>query len=254
METNALGAIEALADPTRRAILERLRGGPLPVKDIASGLPVTRPAVSQHLGVLSRAGLVSAQRQGTFRLYRLEPGGVDALRSYLDNFWSAALAEFAQAAAANERRARMTQHTALEPVRKQISVECDVETAFRTFTEAIATWWPTQTHSISDDPETVVFESAAGGSVYERTPTGKECDWATILVFEPPYRVVLEWRVNPAAPPTEVEVCFTQDGNGTRVELEHRGWERDTEKGHERRADYDSGWPGVLERYRSAAS
>ena len=101
---NSALAIEALADQTRRAILERLRGGPMPVKDIASGLPVTRPAVSQHLGVLKRAGLVSEQRQGTFRLYRLEPRGLDALRTYLDNFWSVALAQFAEAAARNQGR------------------------------------------------------------------------------------------------------------------------------------------------------
>ena len=81
MEANSFKAIEALADPTRRAILERLLGGPLAVKDIASGLPVSRPAVSQHLGVLKRAGLVNERRQGTSRLYRLEPGGLDALLS-----------------------------------------------------------------------------------------------------------------------------------------------------------------------------
>jgi DNA-binding transcriptional ArsR family regulator len=102
--TNSYAAIEALADPTRRAILERLLAGPLPVKEIASGLPVTRPAVSQHLGVLKRAGLVSERRQGTFRVYRLEPSGLNALRAYLDNFWSAALAQFAQAAAGNQGR------------------------------------------------------------------------------------------------------------------------------------------------------
>jgi DNA-binding transcriptional ArsR family regulator len=76
----------------------------MPVKDIASGLPVTRPAVSQHLGVLKRAALVSEQRQGTFRFYRLEPRGLEALRTYLDNFWSAALAQFAEAAARNQGR------------------------------------------------------------------------------------------------------------------------------------------------------
>ena len=105
MEANGSLAIEALADPTRRAILERLRSGPLAVKDIASGLPVTRPAVSQHLGVLKRAGLVSAQQQGTSRLYRLEPHGLDAVRTYFDEFWAVALEQFARAAAANERRA-----------------------------------------------------------------------------------------------------------------------------------------------------
>ena len=104
MVTNSDLALEALADPTRRAILERLLSGPLPVKEIATPLPVTRPAVSQHLGVLKRAGLVSVEQQGTSRLYRLEPGGLEALRAYLDNFWSVALAQFAQAAARKEGR------------------------------------------------------------------------------------------------------------------------------------------------------
>ena len=72
--------------------------GPLPVKAIAAGLPVSRPAVSQHLSVLKQAGLVSEHPQGTLRIYRLEAGGLGALRAYLDNFWSAALAQFADAA------------------------------------------------------------------------------------------------------------------------------------------------------------
>ena len=96
--------LEALADPTRRAILERLLSGPLPVKEIAMPLPVTRPAVSQHLGVLKRAGLVSVEQRGTSRVYRLETGGLEALRAYLDNFWSVALAQFAQAAARRQGR------------------------------------------------------------------------------------------------------------------------------------------------------
>ena len=145
------------------------------------------------------------------------------------------------------------QHTALEPVRKQLSVACDVDRAFRTFTEDIATWWPVETHAITERPETVVFEPSTGGRLYERARTGEECDWATILVYEPPHRVVLEWKVNPAAPPTEVEVRFSPDGDGTRVELEHRGWEQYPGGGAEERSSYDSGWPGVLDRYREAA-
>jgi DNA-binding transcriptional ArsR family regulator len=106
VEPNSDEAIHALADPTRRAILERLTAEPLPVKEIASGLPVTRPAVSQHLGVLKRAGLVSEQRRGTLRIYRLERAGLAVLRSYLDAFWSAALAQFAAAAERDERSPR----------------------------------------------------------------------------------------------------------------------------------------------------
>jgi DNA-binding transcriptional ArsR family regulator len=87
-----------LGDPTRRAILERLRGGPLAVAEIARGLPVSRPAVSQHLRVLKDAGLVSERRSGTRRLYRLDLNGLAALRAYLDSFWEEALAAFKAAA------------------------------------------------------------------------------------------------------------------------------------------------------------
>lgn len=85
---------KALADPTRRAVLESLRAGPLPVGVIASRLPVSRPAVSQHLKALEGAGLVRARQQGTRRLYQVDPDGLAELRQYLDTFWSDALAAF----------------------------------------------------------------------------------------------------------------------------------------------------------------
>ena len=85
---------EALGDATRRAVFERLRDGPLPVSEIARGLPVSRPAVSQHLRVLKGAGLVTDHQVGTRRLYRIEPDGLSELRAYLDRFWDEALARF----------------------------------------------------------------------------------------------------------------------------------------------------------------
>jgi DNA-binding transcriptional ArsR family regulator len=94
-----------LGDPTRRAIFELLRSGPHSVGELASGLPVSRPAVSQHLRVLREAGLVSERREGTRRLYRVDPAGVTELRAYLDSFWDEALAGF-KAAAENEGRSR----------------------------------------------------------------------------------------------------------------------------------------------------
>ena len=93
----------ALADPTRRAVLERLRQGPRPVGDIARDLPVSRPAVSQHLRVLKDAGLVTERRDGTRRLYRIDPDGLAAIRDYFDDFWNEALAAF-KAAAESEGR------------------------------------------------------------------------------------------------------------------------------------------------------
>ena len=93
MTANA-AAIEALGDPTRRSVFERLRGGPRAVGEIAAGLPVSRPAVSQHLRVLADAGLVRAERAGTRRLYRIDPDGIAELRDYIDGFWTDALAAF----------------------------------------------------------------------------------------------------------------------------------------------------------------
>jgi DNA-binding transcriptional ArsR family regulator len=90
--------LAALGDPTRRAIFERLAGRPRAVGEIARELPVTRPAVSQHLRVLKDAGLVVDTRIGTRRVYQVDPDGVDALRSYLDRFWNRALAAFKDAA------------------------------------------------------------------------------------------------------------------------------------------------------------
>jgi DNA-binding transcriptional ArsR family regulator len=83
--------------------MERLRGGPRPVGEIAAGLPVSRPAVSQHLRVLKEAGLVTERKEGTRRIYRIEPKGLADLRAYLDSFWEQALAGF-RAAAESEGR------------------------------------------------------------------------------------------------------------------------------------------------------
>jgi DNA-binding transcriptional ArsR family regulator len=86
--------LEALGDATRRAIFERLARGPCSVGELAAELPVSRPAVSQHLKVLKEAGLVFDRPIGTRRLYQLDPDGVGALRAYVDQFWNQALAAF----------------------------------------------------------------------------------------------------------------------------------------------------------------
>jgi DNA-binding transcriptional ArsR family regulator len=88
-------AFAALADPSRRRVFERLRAGPLPVGAIAKGMPVSRPAVSQHLKVLKEAGLVTDHAMGTRRIYAIDPQGLAALRSWLDQFWGDVLLAFA---------------------------------------------------------------------------------------------------------------------------------------------------------------
>ena len=91
--TDAFGA---LGDPTRRLIFERVAERPSAVGQLAAGLPVSRPAVSQHLRVLKEAGLVTETADGARRIYRLDPRGIAAMRDWLDNHWSAALAAFEQ--------------------------------------------------------------------------------------------------------------------------------------------------------------
>jgi DNA-binding transcriptional ArsR family regulator len=96
-----LDSVAALGDPTRRAIFERLADGPSSVGALASGMPVSRPAVSQHLKVLKQAGLVADRQAGNRRIYSIDPDGLGALRAYFDRFWNQALGAFKQAA---ERR------------------------------------------------------------------------------------------------------------------------------------------------------
>ena len=102
MNTYESRALDALGDPTRRAIFERLGRGPSAVGELARELPVSRPAVSQHLKVLKEAGLVIDRADGTRRLYRLDPRGIHGLRAYLDQLWSHALAEFKKTAEGKE--------------------------------------------------------------------------------------------------------------------------------------------------------
>ncbi len=95
-------AFGALGDPTRRHIFEKLAVGPMPVGKLAAGLAITRPAVSQHLKVLKKARLVVDRRDGTRRVYRVDPRGVQAMQNYLDRLWDRALAAFKAVAEAEE--------------------------------------------------------------------------------------------------------------------------------------------------------
>ena len=154
-----------------------------------------------------------------------------------------------------------TQATATEAIRRSVTVDCSVEHAFATFTERIHEWWPLGTHSIDryetgSAAETVVFQGGAGGQVYERTKNGEELKWADVVAYDPPHRFVLAW--NPSReqdePTTEIEVTFTREGGKTRVDLEHRGWERLGAEAAESRQSYNEGWESVLAGFAESAS
>lgn len=142
----------------------------------------------------------------------------------------------------------MNRTLVIEAVRKTVTVDCAVEEAFRVFTAGAGSWWPAESHSIHGEAVgEIVFEERAGGEVYEISQTGEKGHWATVVSWEPPSRLVLAWNIlERAGEETEVEVRVLPEGDGTRVELEHRGWGALVEAAAEKRASYDTGWDYVL--------
>ena len=141
-------------------------------------------------------------------------------------------------------------------VRKSITVKASAEHAFRVFTEGIDTWWP-RTHHIGKVPmKKTIIEGRAGGRCYSEQTDGSECDWGSILAWDPPRRFVMAWQINGAwqyepeiAKSSEVEVIFTPEADGsTRVDLEHRHFERMGEGGEKMRAGVDGpgAWGDIL--------
>jgi uncharacterized protein YndB with AHSA1/START domain len=146
--------------------------------------------------------------------------------------------------------------TTVTPVRKSLVVDCSPERAFELFTREVASWWPLGKYSIGGDKITeVVFEEQVGGRIFERHTDGGEGEWGRVLAWEPPQRFAMSWY--PGGEPsqaTELEVRFAAEGEGTRVDLEHRGWEILGERAAEARTGYDGGWPSVLAEFERAAN
>lgn len=151
----------------------------------------------------------------------------------------------------------MTATVTIAPVRKTLHVAAAPALAFEVFARRIGEWWP-RTHHIGASPmRDGVIEPQEGGRWYEIGEDGSECDWGRVLVWDPPGRLVLSWELNArfqrdAATASEVEIRFVADGAGTRVELEHRGFDRlapadaETLRGQ---VDAPNGWTAVLGHY-----
>lgn len=249
--------LAALADGTRRSIFESLAREPQSVGSLSGTLPVSRPAVSQHLKVLAEAGLVTSRQEGTRRIYAVQPDGLDQLRAWVEAMWDTALDRFEEAA--REEHTTMTTTTpAIEPIVKVRQLAIPPERAFRLFTEGMATWWPIQTHSIGAAegtlPATIRFDGRIGGRVTEVGPDGTELTWAEVIAWQPPHRLVLAWH--PSREPqgaTILEVRFTPANSGTELRLEQRGWEDFGDEAATLRSNYHEGWDVVLGRYEAAA-
>ncbi len=136
---------------------------------------------------------------------------------------------------------------------KSVSIHVDVppERAFHVFTDRMVSWWPLQkgyTHGGNRAAE-VHLEGWIGGRFYERLTDGTEYEIGRVLTYDPPRQVIFTWESQSWQAPTEVDVRFTADGGGTRVDLEHRGWENIGPSGAEIATGYAAGWQEVLGAY-----
>jgi uncharacterized protein YndB with AHSA1/START domain len=136
-------------------------------------------------------------------------------------------------------------------IRKSITVRVPAETAYRVFTAELESWWPLASKSVSqEEAETVVVEPGVGGLVYERARSGEKHPWGEVLAWDPPMRFAFSWHPGRAAESAqEVDVRFTTVDDGTRVELEHRGWDHLVGPGGEIPDHFDSGWDEALDSY-----
>jgi len=134
------------------------------------------------------------------------------------------------------------------PLHKSVKVACDVDHAFRVFTDRIATWWPLASHSVGQaDAEKVALEARVGGRLYETVAGGEEHTWGTVTRWDPPRGLAFTWH--PGREPDsaqQIEVTFSAEGGGARVDLVHSGWDILGEKAAETRRGYDTGWDLVL--------
>jgi len=145
----------------------------------------------------------------------------------------------------------------LPPLELSVAVPLAPEAAFRLFTVDMTTWWPLATHSVGQErARRVVVEPTVGGRVYEVDDDGSQHEWARVLAWEPASRFTMRWYPGrDAASGQEVELRFDAAGDGTRVVLLHRDWERLGERAAEARAGYSGGWKHVLgERFRDRAT
>ena len=141
----------------------------------------------------------------------------------------------------------------MDPLRISFEVECPVDYAFETWTARISSWWPADHTTTGEDGLQIVLEPGVGGRIFERTAAGAEIDWGEVTHWEPPRRLAYLWHLRrDRADATLVEITFVEQGNTTRVDIEHRGWERLGALGADWREANRAGWSSLLPHYIAA--
>lgn len=220
-------ALSLLGDPTRRLIVALLGQAPCSVTELAARLPVSRPAISQHLTLLKSCGLLRSHARGTRRIYEIDPERARALVDHLHRTafpWPPSW-----------QRGRTT--SAVGPgsvVRAVTVVPVGAERAFAAFTTDLATWWPRGFHLGAVEPVHFGLEPWTGGCWYERASDGSRCDWGRIVTWDRPRRLMVRWEIDNRWQPdpacaSEVTVLFHRLGpDRTAVKVAHRGFDRMT--------------------------
>ena len=142
--------------------------------------------------------------------------------------------------------------TTTQVLTREVTVGCEPERAFAIFTDRITDWWPLHTHSVSlrRHGAPAVAVAFADGRLFETAPNGEKHTWGEVVVWEPPHRLAYTWRISREDDlHTDVEVTFTAVAEGTRVVVEHSGWEIWAERAEEVRTSYHDGWDMVLAAY-----
>ena len=152
--------------------------------------------------------------------------------------------------------------TGTEPIRISHRLPVSAAEAFATFTERLAAWWPAEATWSGDGLESIGIEPRVGGFCFERGPHGLRLDWGRVTAWEPPHRLAFSWQIGASRVPepnpahaSEVEVRFEDQAGGSRVTLEHRGFDRhgDGATAYREGMASDAGWPRILDRFRGAA-
>ncbi|HEU0157580.1 MAG TPA: SRPBCC domain-containing protein [Stellaceae bacterium] len=136
------------------------------------------------------------------------------------------------------------------PVVKAVSVRAAPARAFELFARDFGRWWPVARFHTGPDPVDCTLEQHVGGRVFERAADGTQTLWGTVVAYDPPHRLAFSWIVGGLAPDEAqlVEINFTPEGGGTRIELSHSGWEKLGERGKSLRERYEGGWATLIER------